>query len=284
MMFRWRGHSSVPASLGAAAGKIDRAFGAYGSSQVAHSTLWSWAIQGILALNLSREARFQDDRKDLLLRLLRLRPGIKVLEVGCGPGALAQKLARWLGPSSDVIGLDRDSGVGTFGPDLAGLPALFQELGFTEVQVDAIALPVVPDDARHAPEYRKWLIESEWREQAEADRVAAVRAGQELDVELVDPRREFAVIVRPDLSVVRDDYPNEQVGDLSHSVFEEILDSYGRLTSKEKLLRRLPHRVLADRYGNPCSQRLYSSTGLWIKWVEAHLRDRAPSLRTGGGQ
>ena len=227
-------------------------------------------------MDLSREARFQDDRRDYLLHLLRLRPGMSVLEVGCGPGALSRKLARWLGPESRVIGIDRDSAfieyarerarkekienvrfeagdalnlplaedsvdactshavvehapnrefllqqrrvcrpggvvsvmnvrgswsissnpsyphqrsrreqelwkpieeswrenakeskVGTFGPDLVGLPALFEELGFVSVQVDAIALPVVPDDARHALEYRKWLIDAQWKEDVE---------------------------------------------------------------------------------------------------------------------
>ena len=61
-----------------------------------------------MLLNLSREQRFRDDRKDLLLDLLGLRPGFVVADLGCGPGALARKLAKWLGPSSKVLGVDRD--------------------------------------------------------------------------------------------------------------------------------------------------------------------------------
>jgi ubiquinone/menaquinone biosynthesis C-methylase UbiE len=41
-----------------------------------------------------------------LLRLLDLRPGMRVLDVGCGPGRLALPVARLVGESGEVVGLD----------------------------------------------------------------------------------------------------------------------------------------------------------------------------------
>jgi ubiquinone/menaquinone biosynthesis C-methylase UbiE len=235
-----------------------------------NDNFWSSSVQGILSLDLRGELRFRDDRKDLILRLLRLAPGTRVVDVGCGPGALVRKLAAWLGPASQIVGLDRDAafvgyasqkarelkvnnarlvegdalalplrsesvdasishtviehvqhrpflleqkrvcrrggavsvmwvvpeksatctpaegpqvsrreselrepihgawkevdrahGVGSYWPDPSGLARLFEELGFAEVQFDAIALPVVPDDARNSREQRRAIIEAE---------------------------------------------------------------------------------------------------------------------------
>ncbi|MFE0749807.1 SAM-dependent methyltransferase [Gordonia sp. NPDC058843] len=38
---------------------------------------------------------------------LPLRPGLRVLEIGCGPGAAAREVARRLGPRGFVLGIDR---------------------------------------------------------------------------------------------------------------------------------------------------------------------------------
>lgn len=169
-------------------------------------TLWSSTIQGILSLDLSRGLRFHDDRKDGLLRLLGLSLGMTVVDIGCGPGALTRKLAAWLGPTSQLIGIDRDIPflacarqkaqerglrnlrfcegdalalpfaaqavdaqhvVRTYWVGVDGLPRLFQELGFTEIQVDAITLPVVPDDARHSREHKRAMVEADRQEALE---------------------------------------------------------------------------------------------------------------------
>ncbi|MGQ7793168.1 SAM-dependent methyltransferase [Faunimonas sp. B44] len=37
-----------------------------------------------------------------------LAPGLRVLEVGCGPGALARAIAAWIGPGH-VLGIDRSA-------------------------------------------------------------------------------------------------------------------------------------------------------------------------------
>ena len=42
-----------------------------------------------------------------VLEALPLRPGMRVLEVGCGPGALARAIAKRVGPEGYVLGIDR---------------------------------------------------------------------------------------------------------------------------------------------------------------------------------
>lgn len=42
-----------------------------------------------------------------VLEALPLRPGMRVLEVGCGPGALARAMAARVGPDGFVLGIDR---------------------------------------------------------------------------------------------------------------------------------------------------------------------------------
>lgn len=231
------------------------------------NNVWSESIQGILSLDLSREQRFRDDRKELFLNLLGLKEGMRVVDIGCGPGALTRKLAKWLGEKSNIIGIDRDTGfinyakekairsgsynisyyegdalklplednsvdacvshtviehvpnkeflleqkricrvngivnvmyarpdkyiktepkelpkqsqreselldklfkgtddidkkysVGKYWPDPVALPKLFEELGFKNIQVDAVAIPVSIDDGRNSEEERIAII------------------------------------------------------------------------------------------------------------------------------
>lgn len=236
------------------------------------STLWSEQIQSPLLLDVTRQLRFCDARQELIVQTLRLRPGMTILDVGCGPGTITGRLATWLGPESQLIGVDQDVRfigyaqqharrasrsncrfvvgdalalpvpdaavdacvshsviehvpnrgflqeqqrvcrrgspvavmiplgqhmivsetdetppvserehalwtpihavhqtadrtyqVGTAWSGLAGLPRLFQELGFREVRVDALALPVVVDDARHRGADKHRIIEAQHR-------------------------------------------------------------------------------------------------------------------------
>jgi ubiquinone/menaquinone biosynthesis C-methylase UbiE len=48
------------------------------------------------------------DYKQQLLDLLRLEPGLKVLDLGCGPGADLQAMADAVGASGQVVGVDID--------------------------------------------------------------------------------------------------------------------------------------------------------------------------------
>ncbi|MBR3060628.1 MAG: methyltransferase domain-containing protein, partial [Oscillospiraceae bacterium] len=70
--------------------------------------VWSQYIQGCMTLYSSRKLRFDDRFRDRYLPLFGLedRP-LRILEVGCGPGALAEALGRWY-PKAEITGLDRD--------------------------------------------------------------------------------------------------------------------------------------------------------------------------------
>ena len=41
----------------------------------------------------------------------RLRPGLAVLDVGCGTGAITSGIGKAVGPQGYVVGVDRDSGL-----------------------------------------------------------------------------------------------------------------------------------------------------------------------------
>ena len=71
-----------------------------------------WNPQQYEKFNSAREAPFHD-----LVALVRARPGMRAIDLGCGPGRLTAKLSTvW--PGSTVIGLDSS------GPMLAQAPAV----------------------------------------------------------------------------------------------------------------------------------------------------------------
>lgn len=68
---------------------------------------WSDRIQSIGTLDSSRKLRFSDRFQNAYTELFRLEEGTRILEIGCGTGALCRALKRWY-PSAEVVGLDRD--------------------------------------------------------------------------------------------------------------------------------------------------------------------------------
>lgn len=79
------------------------------------NTIWSTYIQNIGTLYESRALRFADMYKNKYTDIFALndkngdlREKKKILEIGCGPGALAEALAAWY-PQTEVTGIDRDS-------------------------------------------------------------------------------------------------------------------------------------------------------------------------------
>lgn len=44
-----------------------------------------------------------------LIDALPLRPGLRVLEIGCGPGAAAREVARRIGPNGFILAIDRSA-------------------------------------------------------------------------------------------------------------------------------------------------------------------------------
>lgn len=72
------------------------------------NTIWSTYIQNIGTLYESRMLRFSDIFKERYKEVFALDGRQKILEIGCGPGALAESLSRWY-PRSQVTAIDRDS-------------------------------------------------------------------------------------------------------------------------------------------------------------------------------
>jgi 2-polyprenyl-3-methyl-5-hydroxy-6-metoxy-1,4-benzoquinol methylase len=52
------------------------------------------------------QGRLHDDFTEYALRLAGLRPGMRVLDVGCGPGDVSFVAARLVGPTGTVLGVD----------------------------------------------------------------------------------------------------------------------------------------------------------------------------------
>ena len=74
------------------------------------NNIWSDHVQGVMTLYLSRKLRFDDlffSQYDRIFRLDRSKD-LKILEIGCGPGALAEALHRWY-PKAQITAIDRDS-------------------------------------------------------------------------------------------------------------------------------------------------------------------------------
>ncbi len=70
---------------------------------------WSTYVQESKELYSSRALRFHDGNKELWLKALQIKDGMKVLEVGCGGGVFCHKIKEYL-PKTDITGLDFDTG------------------------------------------------------------------------------------------------------------------------------------------------------------------------------
>lgn len=74
------------------------------------NTIWSKYIQGAKTLYYSRKLRFDDKFASEYKELFGLdeTKQLKILEIGCGSGALAGSLARWY-PTAEIIAIDREA-------------------------------------------------------------------------------------------------------------------------------------------------------------------------------
>ena len=101
-------------------------------------TIWSRYVQGCMTLYSSRRLRFHDRFQKRYAELFALedRP-LRILEIGCGPGAMAGALRRWY-PKAEIIGLDRDREFIRFARE--------HEPGITFLEGDATALPFPEDE------------------------------------------------------------------------------------------------------------------------------------------
>lgn len=98
------------------------------------NTIWSKYVQGINTLYFTRKIRFNDmfaAQYKALFALDEKKP-LKILEIGCGPGALAEALHRYY-PNAQITAVDRDSEFIRFARNLSA------DINF--VEGDATALP-----------------------------------------------------------------------------------------------------------------------------------------------
>ena len=74
------------------------------------NNFWSDDVQGIMTLYLSRKLRFHDQYSKQYKQIFELSENeeLKILEIDCGPGALAESLHRWF-PHAQITAIDRDS-------------------------------------------------------------------------------------------------------------------------------------------------------------------------------
>lgn len=102
------------------------------------NTIWSENVQGIKTLYLTRQLRFDDlfySQYEKLFDLDKNAP-LKILEIGCGPGALALALHRWY-PNAQITAIDRDSNFISFAKENCS--------GIEFLEGDATALPFAAD-------------------------------------------------------------------------------------------------------------------------------------------
>ena len=74
------------------------------------NVIWSKYVQGVNTLYDTRKLRFHDMFAEQYKALFDLDANhpFKILEIGCGPGALAGALHRWY-PNAEITAIDRDS-------------------------------------------------------------------------------------------------------------------------------------------------------------------------------
>lgn len=96
------------------------------------NTTWSTYVQNINTLYSSRSIRFADEFKEKYIKAFDIVDKNKILEIGCGSGALAESLIRWY-PNAKICGIDTDSNFITFAREnISGVEFL---------EADATALP-----------------------------------------------------------------------------------------------------------------------------------------------
>lgn len=98
------------------------------------NVVWSKYVQGTNTLYYSRKLRFDDLFVQQYRQLFDLDTSrnLKVLEIGCGPGALAGAIHRWY-PNAEITAIDRDSDFISF--------ASKHEDGISFMEGDATQLP-----------------------------------------------------------------------------------------------------------------------------------------------
>lgn len=96
------------------------------------NTIWSTYIQRAEMLDQTRKLRFADCFQAQYQAVFDIPDNARILEIGCGTGALSRSLGRWY-PNTDITGIDRDSTFVQFAASRAA--------NLTYIEGDATALP-----------------------------------------------------------------------------------------------------------------------------------------------
>jgi precorrin-6B methylase 2 len=100
---------------------------------------------------LERSEREKEERTDLLLAELRLRPGMTVADVGAGTGYIARRMARAVGPGGKILAVDVQPEMLRLLADASrreGLPQIVPVLGAPDdakLPADSVDLAVMVD-------------------------------------------------------------------------------------------------------------------------------------------
>src|ERR1700760_1634613 len=76
------------------------------SSHAARGSTYVLGHTDVEVRRLLLQGRLYNDYTEHGLRLAGLRPGMRVLDVGCGPGDVSFIAARLVGPTGSVLGVD----------------------------------------------------------------------------------------------------------------------------------------------------------------------------------
>jgi ubiquinone/menaquinone biosynthesis C-methylase UbiE len=153
-----------------------------------------------LAARLELRARAEDEAavRDEYVGLLGVTPGERVLDVGCGSGAVTRVLARRVAPGGAAVGVDASPALLAVARELAAEAGLSALIELREGDCRALPFPDASFDATVAATV---LVHVPNAEQALAEMVRVTRAGGRIGV--FDFDGDALLIAHPDRELTR---------------------------------------------------------------------------------